>query len=61
MKNVYGITGMQVKIIETEHDDTEKLNEFLAKYDGNIIDIQTIGMMYGVCKFIITYKAFDED
>lgn len=61
MKNVYGITGMKVKIILVAHDDTKKLNEFLAEYDGNIIDIQTVGMLYGVCKFIITYKAFDED
>lgn len=61
VQNVYGITGIQVKIIEVTHDDTEKLNGFLAEYEGNIIDIQTVGMMYGVCKFIITYKAFDED
>jgi len=61
MQNVYGITGIQVKIIEVTNTDAEELNGFIAEYDGNIIDIQTVGMMYGVCKFIITYKAFDLD
>ena len=60
MNNMYGITGIKVKIIEVSGKETEELDNFLAEYNGNIIDIQTVGMLYGVCKFIITYKAVEE-
>ena len=57
MTNMYGIAGIQVKIIIVTGDDTAELNDFLAKYKGLIIDIQTVGMMYGACKFIIMYEG----
>ena len=60
MNNMYGITGIKVKIIEVNSRETKELDDFLAEYDGNIIDIQTVGMLYGVCKFIITYKAVED-
>lgn len=60
MNNIYGITGIKVKIIEVNGKETKELDDFLAEYDGNIIDIQTVGMMYGVCKFIITYKEVED-
>jgi hypothetical protein len=59
MNSLFGITGIQVRIIEVTHDHTEELNAFLEEYDGDIISIQPVGMMYGVCKFIITYKAIE--
>ena len=60
MKNIYGITGIKVKIIEVTANLTRELDDFIEKHDGNIIDIQTIGMMYGVCKFVIVYKATED-
>lgn len=58
MENKYNSKDcIQVKIIEVTHKDTEELNEFLLKHKGNIIDIQTVGMMYGICKFVIMYKT----
>ena len=60
MVNIYGIKGIKVKIIEVTHNQTDELDDFLMKNDGNIIDIQTIGMLYGVVKFIITYKTMEE-
>ena len=58
MKNILGITGVKTKIIEVNNDKTDELNFFLATHDGDIIDIQTVGMAYGVCKFVIVYKGY---
>lgn len=57
MNNMLHITGIQVKAIEVNKNDVSEVNEFLAEYDGNIIDIQIIPMMYGISRFVITYKA----
>ena len=54
---MFGITGIRIKIIEATHEDSSKINEFLDEYDGNIIDIKTADMLYGVTKFIIVYKV----
>ena len=59
MANLRGITGIRTKIIEVEGANTDELNDFLEEYDGYIIDIQTVGMLYGWCKFIIIYKAVE--
>lgn len=59
MTNLRGITGIRTKIIEVEGVNTDELNNFLEEYDGYIIDIQTVGMLYGWCKFIIIYKAVE--
>jgi hypothetical protein len=61
MKNMLGITGLRTKIIEVQGDSAEELNEFLEEYDGYIIDIQAVGMLYGWCKFVILYKAVEWD
>ena len=57
MKNLYGITDIAVRAIRTEMTDMSPVNSFLEEYDGNIIDIQALPMLYGVTEFIITYKA----
>lgn len=36
MKNLYGITNLQVYMTS----DIDELNQFLLEYDGNIIEIQ---------------------
>lgn len=59
MTNFRGITGIRTKIIEVEGVNTDELNDFLEEYDGYIIDIQTVGMLHGWCKFIIIYKAVE--
>ena len=56
---LFGFTGIQVKAIEVEKNDLTEVNDFLDEYNGNIIDIQVIGMLYGRSRFIITYKAFE--
>lgn len=56
MKNLYGITKVQIEIIEVSGQDAKAVNDFLLVHDGNIIDVQVIGMNYGLCKFIITYR-----
>ena len=60
MKNLYGMTGIEVKIIEVYGNEVEELNNFLKEYNGNIIDVQTIGMFNGFVKFIIMYKATED-
>ena len=59
MGNIYGVTGVRVKAIEAPHEDLTEVNDFLDEYDGNIIDIQTSPMAYGVTKYIIVYKAIE--
>lgn len=64
MTNMFGITGIQVKIIDIYKNDMSgetDLNLFLDEYDGNIIDIRTEQMMYGVTRFAIIYKAKEND
>lgn len=64
--NIYGITGIRVKIISVINCvnllntlGMEKVNDFLAEYDGNIIDIQAMPVTDEVVKFIITYKEIN--
>lgn len=61
MMLMYGITGIQVKAIETDHNDMTEVNRFLDEYDGNIIEIQTIPLLYGKARFVIVYKAKGDD
>lgn len=42
-----------VHIIEVAGKDTKELNDFLRSNAGRVLDIQTVGMLYNVCKFII--------
>lgn len=41
MNKMFGITNIRVKIFSfSNSDQTDKLNNFLEQYNGNIIDIQ---------------------
>lgn len=44
---------VEVHIIEVIGKDTKELNDFLRSNAGRVLDIQTVGMLYNVCKFII--------
>lgn len=44
MRNLFGITNIQVY----EFDDVDDLNEFLLEYNGNIIDISKDSTTYSV-------------
>jgi hypothetical protein len=60
MKSLLGTIGIRTKIIEVEGDNVREVNDFLEEYDGYIIDVQTVGMLYGWCKFVILYKAVEQ-
>lgn len=55
MNNIYGITDIRVKTIEVNKNNVSEVNEFLAEYDGDIIDIQTVPMFQGYWRAIIVY------
>lgn len=57
MTTFYGITGIQMKVIDVHGTDAMDVNLFLEEYDGNIIAIQTEQMLYGVTRYVIIYKA----
>ena len=44
---------VEIHIIEVIGKDTKELNDFLRSNAGRVLDIQTVGMLYNVCKFII--------
>lgn len=61
MANIFGITGLRVAVIDAKLSDTDgrnldEVNSFMAEHDGNIVEIKTAQMMYGVTRFIITYR-----
>lgn len=60
MKSIFGTTNIRVHAIEAQGTDMSEVNEFLSAFDGNILDIQTVGMLYGVTKFIIVYRCCAE-
>lgn len=62
MKNIYGLTGIRVKVICQPMNDltAKEVNRFLEEYDGNIIDIQVQPPMYDCDRYIITYKAVED-
>lgn len=60
MSKLYGITNIAVKTFDIFRDETEGLNEFLAEYNGNIIEIQTVAMFQGVTRYVVIYR-FAED
>lgn len=61
MRNLYGITGLWVKVIDCKGDEVGELNRFLDEYNGNIVEIQTVPMAYGITRYVVIHKAFDED
>lgn len=60
MNNIYGITNIRIAAIEALHDHLSEVNEFLKAHDGNIIDIRTGDMLYGMTKYIFIYKETTE-
>lgn len=56
MANIFGITGLKVAVIDAKSDNLDEVNSFMAEHDGDIVEIQTAQMMYGVTRFIITYR-----
>jgi hypothetical protein len=56
MNDLYGITGLRVKVIVIESEKDYPLNAFLEKHDGKIIDIKIAGQTLGYTTFVITYK-----
>lgn len=56
-----GIKGIQIKTFDLKCDEINIVNDFLMEYDGSIIDIQVAQMLYGVTRYVIVYKAKEED
>lgn len=56
---MFGIKGIQVKTFDVQNKQPDEVNEFLTEYDGNIIDIRTEQLMYGVTRYIIIYRAVE--
>lgn len=56
MNNVFGITDIRIKAIEVNQNDLIEVNYFLAKHDGDIIDIQVTPLFQGFSRVFITYK-----
>ena len=52
--NMLGITGMQVEVFNLWSGQT-KLNDFLKKHDGKIVDIQIIKSVNDVNAYVV-YK-----
>lgn len=61
MADMLGIKGIQIKTFDLKHDEINIVNDFLMEYDGSIIDIQVAQMLYGVTRYVIVYKAKEED
>ena len=61
MNKMFGITGIQVKRFDSScyYKFEDEINNFLAEYDGNIIDIQYVTSNKGEKVFVV-YKAFEE-
>lgn len=61
MTNIFGITGLRIAVIDAKLSDTagrnlDEVNSFMAEHDGNIVEIQTTQLMYGITRFIFTYR-----
>ena len=58
---MFGIHGIMVKVIDCKDDDVKDLNQFLDEYDGNIIDIKTVPMLYGITRYVVIYKGVNAE
>lgn len=56
MNKMFGITGIRVKFFVCDINNTNEINDFLNKYDGNIIDIQYQQNNFAVKQIMIVYK-----
>lgn len=56
MNNLQGIHGLHVHTFEIEKEGiSEELDMFLRQHGGNVLDIQSHVMAYGVTKIIVVY------
>lgn len=61
MNKMFGITGIMIKFFVCKSvKDTDELNNFLAEYDGNIIDIQYQQGSTPAKQVMVVYRAFEE-
>ena len=54
--NLFGITNIRVKHFLIKEDDYTIINNFLKKYDGNIIDIQYQQNNFAVKHILVIYQ-----
>lgn len=54
--NLFGITNIRVKHFVIIENDYTSINEFLKKYDGNIIDIQYEQNNFTAKQILIIYQ-----
>lgn len=59
MGNLFGLTNLLVKVIDCKGDEVGELNVFLDEYNGHIVEIQTIPMAYGITRYIIIFKGYE--
>lgn len=53
------IKGIQIKSFEVDHDNVDEVNMFLEEYDGNIIDIKIIPLLYGKSRYVVIYRGIE--
>lgn len=58
MTNLYGITGLKVRLFWTGRTESYStyLNDFLKEHDGNIIDIKSNIVEDGGMRIMVIYK-----
>lgn len=54
--NLFGITNIRIKHFIIKEDDYTTINNFLKKYDGNIIDIQYQQNNFVVKQILVIYQ-----
>lgn len=54
--NLFGITNIRVKHFSIVENDYTNINNFLKKYDGNIIDIQYQQNNFVVKQILVIYQ-----
>lgn len=54
--NLFGITNIRVKHFVIIENDYTSINDFLKKYDGNIIDIQYEQNNFTAKQILIVYQ-----
>lgn len=54
--NLFGITNIKIKHFSITENDYTSINEFLKKYDGNIIDIQYEQNNFTAKQILIIYQ-----
>ncbi|MBQ7895448.1 MAG: hypothetical protein IJ364_02690 [Oscillospiraceae bacterium] len=63
MKSIYGLTNLRIKVFVEFPDGLEvKVNEFLKKHNGNIVDvmIEANGSNFQPIKAVVLYRFSEE-